>query len=126
MGGPMADNLSVFLAANSLPALTLWNRTTSKLPPVSATIQHSPSLRQLAKDCDIVITSVSSDHAAREVYKELLEGAREKEAEKKAGGKSGITVFCETSTLYPTTSGEFGILVSGGGSGIELIVGVLR
>ncbi|BGP46971.1 hypothetical protein JCM10450v2_002823 [Rhodotorula kratochvilovae] len=97
MGAPMAHNLEKYLHEQGLPALTLYNRTASKLPPVSKTIAHAESPRELAKQCDVVVTSLANDDAARAVYKELFEGAKES-----AEG----TVFVDTSTLYPTTCGE--------------------
>jgi hypothetical protein len=109
MGFPMSSNLATWLHSNSLPPLTLWNRTASKLPPVSDSIKHASSLRELARTCDIVITSLANDDAAKEIYAELFEGAKDKakEAEEKN------TIFVETSTLYPTTSGECSALMAG-------------
>lgn len=95
MGLPMAHNLEKFLQSEGLPPLTLWNRSPSKLPPASKTLAHADSLKDLAKDCDVVLTSLAHDEAAREVYKELFEGAK----------ASDGTIFVDTSTLYPTTCG---------------------
>jgi 3-hydroxyisobutyrate dehydrogenase-like beta-hydroxyacid dehydrogenase len=97
MGGPMALNLSTWLHANSYPALTLWNRTTSKLPAESASISHASTLTELAQKCDIIFTSFSADEVVQSCYEELLKGAE---------GKKGTTIFVETSTIYPRVAGE--------------------
>ncbi|GAA6052053.1 hypothetical protein JCM3770_002342 [Rhodotorula araucariae] len=97
MGLPMAHNLARYLEQQRLPALTLWNRSADKLPPASDSIQHAPSPRALATHCDVVITSLANDDAARAVYQDLFAGA--------ADSPDG-TVFVDTSTLYPSTTGE--------------------
>ncbi|SCV67709.1 BQ2448_5320 [Microbotryum intermedium] len=99
MGSHMAHNLAHWLSTNNYPALSLWNRTSSKLPPVSNSIAHAESPMAMAEACDIVITSLKSDSVAEQVYAQLLEGAKKKD-------KSKRTIFVETSTLYPTTAGE--------------------
>lgn len=100
MGAPMAANLAEWLHQNSMPALTLWNRTASKLPAESESIAHAGSIKELAEKCDIIITSLANDDVANEVYEQLFEGVKAK----KQGG--GNTIFVETSTLYPLTAGE--------------------
>jgi len=101
MGLPMAHNLEKFLHDEGLPPLTLWNRTASKLPPPSKTLAHAESLEDLAKQCDVVVTSLANDEAARKVYDELFKGAK--------ASPEG-TIFVDTSTLYPTTCGTWPIL----------------
>lgn len=102
----MANNLAKYLHEQGKPALTLYNRTASKLPPASKTISHSPSPRELARTCDVVITSLSNDEAALAVYAELFEGAKDKKAERGEEGEERATIFIDTSTLYPATSGQ--------------------
>lgn len=102
MGTHMSANLAAYLHSNNCPPLTLFTRTTSKLPPLSSSIAHAASLLDLALECDIIITSLASDEAVKSVYKELFEGAREKV---KKSGKG--TIFVESSTIYPTTAGAF-------------------
>ncbi|KAI5475377.1 phosphogluconate dehydrogenase (decarboxylating) [Pseudohyphozyma bogoriensis] len=104
MGAPMAENLAAWLKDNDLPALTVWNRTESKMPPESASLKHAKSLKDLALTCDFVITSFASDEVVVQAYEELFAGAKEK-LEKEGKGGSG-TVFIETSTIYPTLAGK--------------------
>lgn len=102
MGVHMADNLAKHLAAaqQQHPPLLLFNRTRSKLPPKSDSVQHADSAKQLAECCDVVVTSLADDQAVQAVYAELYEGA-------KIRGKQGkSTIFIDTSTLYPTTCGQ--------------------
>ncbi|GAA5998206.1 hypothetical protein JCM5350_000546 [Sporobolomyces pararoseus] len=106
MGSPMAFNLAKWLHENGKPALTLWNRTSSKLPPTSQSIAHVETIRQLARDCDVVITSLANDEAAEAVYSELFEGAKDKKASWGEAGEERATIFVDTSTLYPKFCGE--------------------
>ena len=97
MAAPMIANLAAFLSEHKCPPLVLFNRTLSKLPPVSATIVHAESYADLAKRCDVVFSSLSEDNAVKSVFAAMFEGAREKK------GKG--VVFVETSTVYPTVAG---------------------
>ncbi|GAA6059818.1 hypothetical protein JCM10212_003730 [Sporobolomyces blumeae] len=106
MGGPMALNLAKWLHENGKPPLALYNRTASKLPPVSDSIAHADSPRELARTCDVVFTSLAHDEAARSIYAELFAGAKDKKATKGDEGQVRATIFVDTSTLYPQTSGE--------------------
>lgn len=64
MGTPMSKN--VLRAGFSL---TVFNRTKEKeLPLVEAGATSVESLGQLAKKCDIIITMVSDDEAAKQMY----------------------------------------------------------
>ncbi|GAA5975407.1 hypothetical protein JCM10908_005153 [Rhodotorula pacifica] len=100
MGLHMANNLAKHLADNDHPALMLYNRTTSKLPAESDSIKHAKSAQQLAEQCDVVVTSLANDEAAKLVYAELFKGAEKRGKEGKA------IILIDTSTLYPTTCGE--------------------
>ncbi|GAA5837134.1 hypothetical protein JCM11251_005263 [Rhodosporidiobolus azoricus] len=102
MGRPMAENLAAHLSKESLPALLVYNRTSSKLPEASSSLLHAKSLREVGEKADIVLSSLGSDEAAKAVYKDLFEAAKERK--KSQGGKG--TIFVDTSTLYPTTVGE--------------------
>ena len=100
MGLPMTENLANWLSDNKLPPLTVWNRTQSKLPEAGDKFKHGQSPKQMAKELDIIFTSVGSDEAARAVFDELFEGARERVAEAKKDGKHlPNLVFVETSTV---------------------------
>lgn len=105
MGSKMAANLSTWLHQNSYPPLLLWNRTASKLPSESDSIKHAASIKELAEQCDVVITSLANDEVAKEVYEQLFEGVKSKQEK---GGKDN-TYFVESSTLYPLTAGEFAL-----------------
>ncbi|KAK4706151.1 hypothetical protein P7C70_g39, partial [Phenoliferia sp. Uapishka_3] len=100
MAAPMVHNLAKFLAEHSCPPLVLWNRTMSKLPAPDASLQHAESLADLVNKCDVIYSSLAEDKAVKAVFAEVFEAARKKE------GKSGV-IFVETSTIYPTLSGEF-------------------
>ncbi|ORY72442.1 hypothetical protein BCR35DRAFT_307738 [Leucosporidium creatinivorum] len=102
MGSKMSSNLSTWLHENSYPPLLLWNRTASKLPAESDSIAHAASIKELAEKCDVVITSLSNDEVAQEVYGQLFEGVKSKQEK----GAKGNTYFVESSTLYPLTAGE--------------------
>lgn len=96
----MCENLANFLVEKSLAPLTVWNRTESKLPEEGTKYKHAKSPKQMAKDLDIIFTSLGSDDAARATYDQLFEGARERVAEaKKAGNHPANIVFVETSTV---------------------------
>lgn len=114
MGQHMSKNLSNWLSENNHPPLKIYNRTKSKLPTSSSKLIHSKNLKDLINNCDVIITSLSSDEAAKEVFNELFIAAREKNENKKkeeltgtstSSTKGGSLIFVETSTLYPTTSG---------------------
>lgn len=102
MGLPMARNLAAYLETENLAPLHVQNRTPSKLPAESAQFKHVQSPKELAKTCDVVVTSLANDEAAKSVYKELFEGAKEKK-----DGRG--TIFVDTSTLYPLTCGEWAL-----------------
>lgn len=92
-----------------MPALQVYNRTTSKMPPEDDSIKHAKSLKSIAHDCDIVLTSLASDEAAEAVFEELLAGARSKEPKGegfKEGKQGKSTIFVDTSTIYPELSGK--------------------
>ncbi|PWN50511.1 6-phosphogluconate dehydrogenase C-terminal domain-like protein [Violaceomyces palustris] len=114
MGSKMALNLSKHLQTLSppLPPLLVWNRTSSKAKDLEKKSEGAckavGELEDLAQRCDLIFTSLSEDTAAEEVYTILLVG------EEKRVGKgtqerisSGLsTVFVDTSTLYPETTGK--------------------
>lgn len=103
MGSHMANNLADHLRQlqDPHPALQVYNRSQAKLPAESDDrFVRAQSPRELARQCDVVVTSLAHDEAAKEVYAELYAGARER-------GQAGHgTIFIDTSTLYPTTCGD--------------------
>lgn len=109
MGRPMAVNLAKWLKENGLPALQVYNRTASKMPPEDDSIKHVKSLKDIALECDIVLTSLASDEAAESVFDELFQGAKAKEPKGegfKEGKQGRSTIFVDTSTIYPELSGK--------------------
>ncbi|GAA6034441.1 hypothetical protein JCM8097_002726 [Rhodosporidiobolus ruineniae] len=102
MGRPMSLNLAKHLAEKNLPPLLVWNRTSSKLPAASSSLQHAKSVSDIGAQCDVVLTSLANDEVAQEIYADLFKAAKER---KKTNGGRG-TIFIDTSTLYPTTSGQ--------------------
>ncbi|KAK4050930.1 hypothetical protein OIO90_004906 [Microbotryomycetes sp. JL221] len=98
MGSLMSTNLATWLHSQSYPRLMLWNRTRSKLPSEQSNhVQHAESIQHLVTNCDIVFTSLANDEVAQSVYNEMF---------KHVETKSSKTCFVETSTLFPTTSGQ--------------------
>ncbi|UZJ55108.1 hypothetical protein CBS101457_004428 [Exobasidium rhododendri] len=102
MGLLMAINLANYLAENKMPALRVWNRTSSKSDQV---VQESRdgeaavavgSLKEIANTCDIIFSSLANDAVVKEVVTELLTSVR----------KGSKTVFVEMSTIYPTLTIE--------------------
>lgn len=120
MGRWMALNLAKNVAAQGLPPLLVYNRTASKAETVRAeadegTVQVASDLKALARSCDVVFTSLSSDAAARAVYAELLAGEEERNGPKEqrsAGAGLKRVIFVDTSTLYVDTVDELERLVS--------------
>lgn len=80
MGRYMATNLAAHLKTEGLPRLIIHNRTAARLlDPQEHHVEHAASPKALALQCDIVISSLANDDAARSVYAELFAGADEKE-----------------------------------------------
>lgn len=78
MGRPMARNLAQHRASNSpgAPPQLIWNRTASKAEKLvaelgedKARVAQTPG--QIALECDIIITSLSSDEAVKSMYQEF-------------------------------------------------------
>lgn len=78
MGRPMARNLAQHRASNSsgVPPQLIWNRTISKAEKLvaelgedKARVAQNPG--QIALECDIIITSLSSDEAVKAMYQEF-------------------------------------------------------
>lgn len=78
MGRPMARNLARHRASNSqgAPPQLIWNRSISKaenlvaeLGEDKARVAKSPG--EIATECDIIITSLSSDEAVKSMYQQF-------------------------------------------------------
>ena len=74
----------------------VYNRTRSKAEEFEARfgVKASSDLEDLVKQCDLIVTVLSDDSAAREVYDRLLAGAGPEKT------------FLDMSTISPTTSIE--------------------
>lgn len=66
----------------------------------------APDLESLARDCDLVITSLANDDVARSVYSSLLSGAGDAKSGPGPNGRGHAVIFVETSTLSWTLAGE--------------------
>ena len=120
MGSKMAANLAKHLQTLSppLPPLLVYNRTLSKAKDLEAasngTIKAVGDPSEIGHRCDVIFTSLSNDAAAHEIFTKLLEGEEKRvghsNPERISSGLS--TIFVETSTLYPETTGELERTVS--------------
>ncbi|KAL1410309.1 hypothetical protein Q8F55_004315 [Vanrija albida] len=109
MGKRMATNFARSLAGSSHPPLIVYNRgkeglesfkkwAASKEVPESA-YRVVTDLKEIGKTAHLIITSIGGDDAIKEVYAQLFAG-QEEDATKKQ------TIFVDTSTTYPTVSGQ--------------------
>lgn len=132
MGRSMAKNLAKNLADRQppLPPLLVYNRTTSKAHDLvkecpEGTIKVANSLEEMGSSCDLVITSLTDDDAARKVIAGLLRGEEKVNgtpesrhsksnlgAAVETSGGPRRTIYADCSTLYPETTGELERLVS--------------
>lgn len=118
MGCAMALNLSRGLAEMKLPPLLIYNRTRSKADELTkqqgAHMRVADSVEQVGKECSLVFTSLSNDEACTAVFKALCAG----DESVRGGGQHGHRqskhhiVYADTSTIYPSTTGELERLVS--------------
>lgn len=120
MSSHMALNLAKHISSLSppLPPLKIWNRTSSKAKDLEAksegTIKAEDDLATIGRECNIVFTSLSNDEAAKDVFTQLIK-AEEQEVgtdKQKRQSLEHSRIYVDTSTLYPTTTGEIERLVS--------------
>lgn len=84
----------------------MWNRTKAKAEKVvpGEHMEIAESVTKIALSCDIIITSLSNDTAAEEVYGTMIEAIKE-------GGKERSNteplLLIDTSTLYPSFVGQW-------------------
>ncbi|CAO1622366.1 unnamed protein product [Jaminaea pallidilutea] len=108
MGKRMALNLAKSLGERQppLPPLLVWNRTASKVRDLekesNGLIKAVDDLETLGQACDVVFTNVADDDAANHVYDALIKG----DSKRQQSSGSPHVVWVDTSTLYPTTTGE--------------------
>lgn len=79
MGYPMARNLAKHRTSHpeGSPPLLVWNRTASKAEKLVAelgesTIHVAQNPGEIAAQCDIIITSLSSDEVVKSTYQEFV------------------------------------------------------
>lgn len=112
MGFLIARNLAKYQASHvsGSPPLLVWNRSVDKSEKLVETV-GSDKVRiandpeQIARECDVIITSLSSDAVVKSIYEKF----------KSAIGNTSIVrhkIFVETSTIYPSFAGELDALVS--------------
>jgi len=108
----MAKNLANHRAAHVHGArpILVWNRTAAKAEALRTElgdnkIRVTPSLEQIATECDVVITALANDEVVKEVYETFAKTL-------KATPPAQHKIFVETSTIYPTTAGELDTLIS--------------
>ncbi|THH11358.1 hypothetical protein EW145_g708 [Phellinidium pouzarii] len=113
MGYPMARNLAKHRHSHpqgSSPIL-VYNRSRTKAENLLAELGQdriciADSPEQLAKECDVIITSLASDAVVMSVYAQFKEALKEVNHDKPK-------IFVETSTCYPTVAGELDEMISG-------------
>ncbi|KAF8846141.1 NAD-P-binding protein [Paxillus ammoniavirescens] len=111
MGYFMARNIAT--SRKSHPAtspILVYNRTISKAEKLvkeiggfSAKVASGPA--QLATECDVIFTNLANDAAVQSVYSEFAKALSETPPSK-------AKIFVDTSTVYPTLSGEVDKLLS--------------
>ncbi|KAH8917178.1 NAD(P)-binding protein [Atractiella rhizophila] len=105
IGFYIAANLSRSLSTTGHPPLKVYTRSEPKRTSFVSEHSHSvavSSVEEIGNTCDIVITSLANDAAAKEVYEALLTGSKERREK----GDRGKIIFVDTSTLFPTLVGE--------------------
>lgn len=114
MGKRMAVNLAKHMRNMSppLPPLLVFNRTNEKAKALEkehdGLIKAVSSVEDIGSRCDLIFTSLSDDNAAEEIY-EVLIAAEEKRvghASQERISSGSTTLFVDTSTLYPETTGK--------------------
>lgn len=123
MGSAMALNLAQALPTLDppLPPLTVFNRTESKVDAFATQAKKAgaqylvaKSLADVVQTCSIVFTSLTDDEAALAVYGELCKA--DDAGRGKGGDQSTLqTIWVDTSTIYPDTTGAIERQVSSHG-----------
>ena len=94
MGYPMARNLATHQHSHPQGAepLRVFNRTHSRAERLSedvgaGKVRIVENAGQLARECDIILTSLSSDAAVKSIYQEFAEALK---------ASYGLSAFCDT------------------------------
>ncbi|KIL71570.1 hypothetical protein M378DRAFT_188988 [Amanita muscaria Koide BX008] len=106
MGYLMARNLAKHNAAHTTGSLPLlvWNRSSDKAESLVTLVgadkaRVAKDLDEVAQLCDIIVTSLSNDAAVQSVYEQFSKSLTEHPPTRNK-------IFVETSTVYPSLSGE--------------------
>lgn len=106
MGYPMALNLA---ATTTNHPLIVYNRTTSKASALAEEAQGravvAESLADLVEKSDVIFTNLANDEVVKSIYEEILAILQDAPPLRNK-------IFVETSTLYPSTTGELDALVT--------------
>ncbi|KAL7417916.1 6-phosphogluconate dehydrogenase [Mrakia frigida] len=120
MGSKMAFNMAASLQSKGRSPLIVWNRSQGRIDDFlklcsegkdgnAVPVVVAKSAREVAERCDVVITSIGSDHALEEIFVDLFAGQQSKKAlpdSAYAGGRGKPSLFIDTSTIYPHTAGR--------------------
>ncbi|OCB92050.1 NAD-binding protein [Sanghuangporus baumii] len=113
MGYLMARNLANHRSSHprGAPPLLVYNRTLAKSEKLQTElgankIRIAESAKQLAQECDLIITSLAKDEIVKTVYAQFKQSLSEVPPTKPK-------IFVETSTCYPTVAGELDEMISG-------------
>ena len=76
IGRYMARNLARHMRSSGMPPLTVYNRTKSKCEELQRevgadSVTIAEDLGEVAKSCDVILTSLSNDTAVQAVYTEF-------------------------------------------------------
>ncbi|KAF9582370.1 hypothetical protein BGW38_000290 [Lunasporangiospora selenospora] len=94
MGIHMAANLQTYLVSQSLPSITVWNRTQEKAAPVQALGAHvADTVDELVERSNVIFTCLSNDAVVETMYEQLFALVKRQD--------SPVT-FVDTSTIYPS------------------------
>ncbi|EGO21860.1 hypothetical protein SERLADRAFT_351200 [Serpula lacrymans var. lacrymans S7.9] len=110
MGYFMARNLanSRKSQASSSPVI-VYNRSSAKSEKLAkelgSAVKIAQSPAQLATECDVVFTNLASDGVVKAVYEDFAKALAQ-------SPPTRAKIFVDTSTVYPTLSGEVDKLIS--------------
>ena len=101
LGSAIYPNLQAYSSSNSLPALSVWNRSQDKYADIKA--QHpdiltAKEITELVDRCNVIFTCLVDDAAVEDVYLKLVAALK--------GSKEKVT-FVDQSTVKVSTAGEY-------------------
>ncbi|KAG8995155.1 hypothetical protein FRB94_009372 [Tulasnella sp. JGI-2019a] len=126
IGGSIAKNLAIHFSRSQHHAkhsIVLWNRTRAKADQIVAEVEAKTekdggiasvsvanSVEDLVKECDIILTSLSNDAAVTDMYEIIIKTL--KEDRPTTSGNVHKKIVVDTSTIYPTLTGQLDTRVS--------------